>query len=81
MAVVGGVGLLRESPRPAAFALPMLIWIFLTSAGIEGGVLIAALAGDEVALPVAVIIGALGGGAAALAVTPIVPRGRAPDRG
>jgi hypothetical protein len=57
---VAGVGLLRGIRVAGAFALPMLIWLFLTSAGIVGGFAFAALAGDEVPLVVAVVVGGVG---------------------
>jgi hypothetical protein len=38
----------------------MLVWLFLTSAGIVGGFAFAALAGDEVSLAVAVVVSAVG---------------------
>jgi hypothetical protein len=60
LCVVAGVGLLRGALVAGAFALPMLIWLFLTSAGIVGGFAFAALAGDEVPLVVAVVVGAVG---------------------
>jgi len=60
LCVVAAVGLLRGVRVAGAFALPMLIWLFLTSAGIVGGFAFAALAGDEVPLVVAVLVSAVG---------------------
>jgi hypothetical protein len=60
LCLVAGVGLLRGARVAGAFALPMLIWLFLTSAGIVGGFAFAALAGDEVPLVVAVVVGGVG---------------------
>jgi len=60
LCVVAGAGLLRGVRVAGAFALPMLIWLFLTSAGIVGGFAFAALAGDEVPLVVAVVVGGVG---------------------
>ena len=60
LCVVAGVGLLRGVRVAEAFALPMLIWLFLTSAGIVGGFAFAAIAGDEVPLVVAVVVGGVG---------------------
>jgi len=37
LALVGSLGLLRRRPTAAVFALPMLIWVLLTSAGVLGG--------------------------------------------
>jgi hypothetical protein len=36
LCIVAAVGLLRRVPAAAAFALPMLIWLFLTSVGVVG---------------------------------------------
>jgi hypothetical protein len=60
LCVVAGVGLLRGARVAGAFALPMLIWLFLTSAGIVGGFAFAALAGDDVPLVVAGVVGGVG---------------------
>jgi hypothetical protein len=60
LCVVAGIGLLRGVRVAQAFALPMLIWLFLTSAGIVGGFAFAAQAGDEVPLAVAVVVGGVG---------------------
>jgi hypothetical protein len=60
LCVVAGVGLLRGVRVAEAFALPMLIWLFLTSAGIVGGFAFAALAGDEVSVVVAMVVSAVG---------------------
>lgn len=59
-ALLAGVGLLRGARVAGAFALPMLIWLFLTSAGIVGGFAFAALAGDDVPLVVAGVVGGVG---------------------
>lgn len=80
LAAVGGVGLLRRRPGAAAYALPMLIWVFLTSAGIVGGFLFAALAGDEVPIAVALIVGGVGVLAAVLATLPLLAKSRSRDR-
>jgi hypothetical protein len=52
----------------------MLIWIFLTSAGIVGGFLFASMAGDEVPIVVVVVIGGIGVLAALFAAIPIARR-------
>ena len=36
LCIVAAVGLIRRTPAAAAFALPMLIWLFLTSVGVVG---------------------------------------------
>jgi hypothetical protein len=74
LALVAGVGLLRNNARAGAFAYPMLIWIFLTSAGIVGGFLFASMAGDEVPIVVVAVIGGIGVLAALFAAIPIARR-------
>jgi hypothetical protein len=76
LAVVAAIGLLRGRPIASAFALPMLVWIVLTSAGIVGGFLIAAIAGDEVPIVVAVVVGGVGALAGVLAVVAVARRPR-----
>lgn len=71
LCVVAGIGLIRRN-RSASFALPMLIWVPLTSAGILGGFLFAAVAGDEVPIGVAAVLGGLGLVAACVAAMPLV---------
>ncbi len=58
LCALAGVGLLRGN-SPAGFALPMLIWVPLMGAGVLGGFLLAALAGEEVPIVVAAVIGTL----------------------
>ena len=70
---VAGVGLLRRNGA-AAFALPMLIWVALMGAGIVGGFVFSAVAGDEIPVVVAAVISALSFGSAALAVVAIARR-------
>jgi hypothetical protein len=79
LCVVAGVGLLRGFRVAGAFALPMLIWLFLTSAGIVGGFAFAALAGDEVPLAVAVVVSGVGV-VSLLPAAVAVLRGNARDR-
>jgi hypothetical protein len=81
LAMVAGIGLLRGRRGAAAFALPMLIWVFLTSAGIVGGFLFAALAGDVVPIAVAVVVGGVGVLAAVLAAIPLAGISLAIGRG
>lgn len=71
LAIVAGVGLLRRRPGAAAYALPMLVWVLLTSAGVVGGFGFIALGGDEVPLVVASVVGGLGLLAAGLAAWPL----------
>jgi hypothetical protein len=79
LCVIAGVGLLRRNGA-AAFAFPMLVWVPLMGAGVVGGMVLMATAGDQSAVPIAVVITALGVVSAILAVLPIVrPRaGTAP---
>jgi hypothetical protein len=60
LAVVAAIGVLRGVPPAANFAVPMLLWVFLTSAGVAGGFLFAARAGEQVPVPIAVLIATLG---------------------
>jgi hypothetical protein len=73
LCAVAGVGLLRRDGA-AAFALPMLIWVPLMGAGIVGGFVFAAVAGEEIPVVVAAVISALSFGSAALAVVAIARR-------
>ena len=72
LVLVGSVGLFRRRPTAAAFALPMLIWVLLTSAGVIGGFIFESSAGDTVSVPVAGLIGALAALAGALALWAIL---------
>lgn len=76
LAAVAGLGLLRRRPTVAAYALPMLIWALLTSAGIVGGFLFAAMAGDEVPIAVSIVVGGVGVLAAVLAAMPLLANSR-----
>ena len=60
LAVIAGVGVLRNLSPAADFALPMLVWVVLTSAGIVGGFFFEARAGETVPIPIAGLIGLLG---------------------
>lgn len=73
LCVVAGIGLLRRNGA-AAFAQPMLIWVALMGAGVVGGFLFSAAAGEEIPVPVAVVISALSLISAALAAVPIARR-------
>jgi hypothetical protein len=59
LCVIAGVGLLRRSSA-AAFAFSMLVWVPLMGAGVVGGIVLMAAAGDQSVIPVAVVISALG---------------------
>jgi hypothetical protein len=71
LCALAGIGLLRRSSA-AAFGLPMLIWVPLMGAGVLGGFILAAMAGDEIPIPVASMIAILCVVSASLAVASIV---------
>jgi hypothetical protein len=71
LCALAGIGLLRRN-RAAAYGLPMLIWVSLMGAGILGGFLLAAAAGEEVPIVAASVIGALCVASTSLAVVAIV---------
>jgi hypothetical protein len=75
LCAVAGLGLIRRD-RGAAFAVAMLIWVPLMSAGVLGGFVLAAAAGEAVPIAVVAVIGGVGVASAILAVVPLV-RGRA----
>lgn len=50
LCALAGIGLLRRSSA-AAYAFPMLIWVALMGAGVVGGFLLMAAAGDQIAFP------------------------------
>ena len=79
LCALAGIGLLRSNGA-AAYALPMLIWVPLMGAGVLGGFVLAAAAGEEVPIVVASVIGALCVASASLAVVAIVrPSSRVVD--
>jgi hypothetical protein len=77
LCVIAGVGLLRRT-NEGRWAFPMLVWVPLMGAGVVGGIALMAAAGDQTALPVAVVISAVGVVSSILAVAAIV-RSRAPS--
>lgn len=60
LCIVAAVGMHRRAPAAAAFALPMLIWLFLTSVGVVGAFVLASAAGDEFAVVPALLVSAIG---------------------
>jgi hypothetical protein len=74
LCAVAGVGLLRRNGA-AVFAFPMLIWVALMGAGVVGGFLLMAVAGDQIAAPVVVVISALSVAAAVLVAVALVRAG------
>jgi hypothetical protein len=71
LCAVAGTGLVRRTSA-ARFAFPMLIWVALMGAGIVGGFLLMAAAGDEIVVPVVVVITGLGVVSSILAAVAIV---------
>jgi hypothetical protein len=71
LCAIAGIGLLRRNGA-AAFAFPMLVWVPLMGAGVVGGIVLMAVAGDQTALPVAVVITVLGVVSSILAAVAVV---------
>jgi hypothetical protein len=71
LCAIAGIGLLRRNSA-AAFAFPMLVWVPLMGAGVVGGIVLMAVAGDQTAVPVAVVITVLGVVSSILAAAAIV---------
>jgi hypothetical protein len=71
LCALAGIGLLRRNSA-AAFAFPMLIWVALMGAGVVGGFLLMATAGDQIPAPVVVAIGGLSVASSILAAVALV---------
>lgn len=71
LCALAGIALLRRSSA-AALAFPMLIWVALMGAGVGGGFLLMAAAGDKIPLPVVVAITGLSVASAILAALAFV---------
>ena len=71
LCAIAGIGLLRRTAA-GAYGQPMLIWVALMGAGVLGGFVFAAAAGEEVPVVVALVIGGLSVASAALAAVPIL---------
>ncbi len=71
LCALAGIGLLRRNSA-AGFAFPMLIWVGLMGAGVVGGFVLMAAAGDQIAVPVAVAIGGLSVASSMLAAFAVV---------
>jgi hypothetical protein len=71
LCAIAGLGLLRRNGA-AAFAFPMLVWVPLMGAGVVGGIVLMAAAGDETALPVGAAITVLGVVSSILAAVAVV---------
>jgi hypothetical protein len=71
LCALAGIGLLRRNGA-AAFAFPMLIWVALMGAGVVGGFLLMAAAGDQIAMSVVVALSGLSVASSVLAVVALV---------
>jgi hypothetical protein len=71
---VAGIGMLRRN-FAAVLAFPMLIWVALMGAGVVGGFVLMAAAGDTIVLPVVLSITALSVASAILAGVAILRPG------
>jgi hypothetical protein len=74
LCALAGIGLLRRTGA-AGFAFPMLIWVALMGAGVVGGFLLMAAAGDQIAVPVVVAISALSVASSILAAIALFRQG------
>jgi hypothetical protein len=71
LCALAGIGLLRRNGA-SAFAFPMLIWVALMGAGVVGGFLLMAAAGDQIAVPVVIAISGLSVAASLLTAVALV---------
>jgi hypothetical protein len=71
LCALAGIGLLRRNGA-AAFAFPMLIWVALMGAGVVGGFLLMAAAGDQIAMSVVVALSGLSVASSVLAAVALV---------
>jgi hypothetical protein len=71
LCALAGIALLRRTGG-ATYAFPMLIWVALMGAGVVGGFLLMAVAGDEIPVPVVVAIASLSVLSSILAATALV---------
>ena len=74
LCVLAGVGLLRRTGA-AAFAFAMLIWVPLMGAGVVGGFVLMAVAGNQAGVPVAIAVTGLGVVSSILAAAALVRPG------
>jgi len=71
LCALAGIGLLRGNSA-AAYGFSMLIWVALMGAGVVGGFLLMAAAGDQIAVPVVVAISGLSVASLILAAVALV---------
>jgi hypothetical protein len=76
LCALAGIGLLRRN-SVAAFAFPLLLWVALMGAGVVGGFLLMAAAGDQIPAPVVVAISSLSVASSVLAALALVRHGSA----
>jgi hypothetical protein len=76
LCALAGIGLLRRNGA-AAYAFPMLIWVALMGAGVVGGFVLMAVAGDQIAVPVVVAISGLSVASSIVAAAALVRPGSA----
>jgi hypothetical protein len=74
LCAIAGIGLVRRRGA-RAWAFPMLIWVALMGAGVLGGFLLMAAAGDEIPVPVVVVVTGQSIFAAVLATAAVVRPG------
>jgi hypothetical protein len=74
LCALAGIGLLRRNGA-AVLAFPMLIWVAHMGAGVVGGFLMIAAAGDQIPAPVVVAIGGLSVASSILAAVALVRPG------
>jgi hypothetical protein len=74
LCALAGIGLLRRNTA-AAFAFPLLIWVALMGAGVVGGFLLMAVAGEQIPASVVVAISCLSVVASILAAVALVRAG------
>jgi hypothetical protein len=74
LCMLAGIGVLRRNSA-AAFTFPMLIWVALMGAGVVGGFLLMAAAGDQIPVPVVVAISGLSVASSILAAIALVRPG------
>lgn len=73
LCALAGIGLLRGN-LAGAVAQPMLVWVALMGAGVVGGFLFSAAAGEAIPIIVALVISALSIVSAGLAAVPLIRR-------
>jgi hypothetical protein len=76
LCALAGIGLLRRTAA-GAYAFTMLIWVALMGAGVVGGMLLMAAAGNQIAVPVVGAIAALSVASSVLAAVALVRPGSA----